>query len=73
VECGSSLDRAGDRTVTTTESDQELEYIVVDRCRKCYAWFTDAGQQGNWIGYHDDAEPERMAKQFQTFVKECGK
>ena len=49
---------------------EEAEYIVVDRHRRCYAWFRNEQQHGNWLGYAYEAEPERIAKEFDVIVKE---
>jgi hypothetical protein len=49
---------------------KEDEYVIVDRRRKCYAWFRGSEQQGNWLGYTDETEPERVAEKYDAIVKE---
>lgn len=55
------------------KTDKELtveECLVVDRKRKRYAFFLEDEQQGNWMSYTDDQEPERIARQYDVHIKE---
>jgi hypothetical protein len=38
------------------------EHLAVDRRSKSYAFFVGIEQQGNWMGYTDENEPERIAE-----------
>ena len=46
------------------------EVLVVDRRDKCYAFFVDGEQRGNWIGYVGEDEPERVASENEIILQE---
>lgn len=71
VLCGAS--KPIDGPLVSTGSPEYVtceDYIIVDRHRKCYAWFRDGEQQGNWLRYHDESEPERVAEKYDAAIRE---
>lgn len=46
------------------------EILVVDRRRKSYAVFVGDEQLGNWMGYSDKDEPDRIARESNLQIQE---